>query len=102
MSNFLQHITTWLEAHQLPCLFKAMTHIDCPGCGLQRSAIALIRGDMMQSLHFYPALIPMLLFFTLLLLKNKFRFANRPIFIKTGMATIFITILVSYIFKLIN
>jgi hypothetical protein len=32
-----------------------------PGCGFQRSLIALLQGDISQSLHYYPAAIPLLL-----------------------------------------
>ncbi|MFM6925772.1 MAG: DUF2752 domain-containing protein, partial [Ferruginibacter sp.] len=34
MLTILINISTWLEAHQLPCPFKQITHIDCPGCGI--------------------------------------------------------------------
>lgn len=95
-------VTDWLEAHQLPCLVKSITHVDCPGCGLQRSFIALLQGDLMQSLHFYPALMPIILFIVFLLIQTRFRFKYSSVFIKTGMASIFITILVSYILKLTN
>jgi Protein of unknown function (DUF2752) len=91
---------TWLEAHQLPCLFKTAFHFDCPGCGFQRSAIALLKGNIWQSLKLYPALIPMILFFIFLLLNNKFRITNSIKTTKTGTASIFIIILVSYIYKL--
>ncbi len=37
-----------------------MIGIDCLGCGLQRSFILLIKGDIMASLIMYPALIPLL------------------------------------------
>lgn len=99
MSLFI-NLTNWLETHQLPCLFKAITHVDCPGCGIQRSAIALLRGDLLQSLHHYPALIPLVLFFIFLVLNDKYRFSKGQLIIKTGIASIFITILVSYIIKL--
>ncbi|NVM67483.1 hypothetical protein FHW88_005810 [Mucilaginibacter sp. SG538B] len=53
----------WLQGHLLPCPFKYLTGIDCPGCGFQRSVIALIRGDLQKSFLLYPAAIPLILFF---------------------------------------
>ncbi|MDB5086861.1 MAG: hypothetical protein JWR09_855 [Mucilaginibacter sp.] len=51
----------WLQNHLIPCPFKYLTGIDCPGCGFQRSVIALIRGDLYKSLALYPATIPLIL-----------------------------------------
>jgi hypothetical protein len=53
----------WLQNHLLPCPFKYLTGIDCPGCGFQRAVIALLRGDLHQSFKLYPPAIPLLLFF---------------------------------------
>lgn len=36
--------------------------VECPGCGIQRSAISLLRGDILDSLALYPALIPFIVF----------------------------------------
>jgi len=35
--------------------------IDCPGCGLQRSFVSLLRGDLQESLALYPGLIPFMM-----------------------------------------
>jgi hypothetical protein len=48
----------WLETRQMPCLYKSMLGIDCPGCGMQRALIALLMGDLLGSLRLYPALLP--------------------------------------------
>jgi hypothetical protein len=74
--------------------------MDCPGCGFQRSGIALLKGDIFQSIQLYPALIPMMAFFIFLFLNQKFRFSDSIKTVKTGIASIFIIILVSYILKL--
>jgi len=54
-------ITQWLQNHLLACPFKKITGIDCPGCGFQRSVIALLQSNFKQSLYFYPATIPLLI-----------------------------------------
>lgn len=94
------NIINWLEQHQLPCLFKAMFHIDCPGCGFQRSAIALLKGNIGESWKMYPALIPMLIFFLYLFADRRFHFKNSTFFTRFGIASVFIIILASYIIKL--
>ncbi|MGZ3873734.1 MAG: DUF2752 domain-containing protein [Mucilaginibacter sp.] len=53
----------WLQNHLLPCPFKYLTGIDCPGCGFQRALIALAQGNFHKSLALYPAALPLLLFF---------------------------------------
>jgi hypothetical protein len=42
----------------LTCFSKQYLGVECPGCGIQRSAISLFRGDILDSLALYPALIP--------------------------------------------
>lgn len=61
----------WLQIHLIPCPFKAITGIDCPGCGFQRSVIALIQGDINTSLTLYPAALPILVAFALGLAPRK-------------------------------
>ncbi|WP_462221753.1 DUF2752 domain-containing protein [Ferruginibacter sp.] len=99
MLLILLNIIGWLEEHQLPCLFKTAFHFDCPGCGMQRSCIALLRGDILQSLKFYPALIPVIFFFIFLMLDDKFSTFNSFKITKIWIASIFIIILVSYFYK---
>jgi hypothetical protein len=50
-----------LQDHLLPCPFKYLTGIDCPGCGFQRSVLALLRGNIHQSFILYPPAIPLIL-----------------------------------------
>ncbi len=71
----VQQILQWMETHQLPCLVKHFFQLDCPGCGLQRSFIALLKGNISESLRFHPATIPLLLaiMFALFHLFFKFR-----------------------------
>ncbi|MBI2731098.1 MAG: DUF2752 domain-containing protein [Sphingobacteriales bacterium] len=47
----------------LTCPSKLLFHFDCPGCGLQTSIIALLRGDFLKSFKIYPATIPILVMF---------------------------------------
>ncbi len=102
MSFYLLNIITWLENHQLPCMFKAVTHVDCPGCGIQRSFVLLIRGEITASFLMYPALIPILLLFLFLGVQLIARFSKGATVLKYGYLFCAGVILVSYIYKLIT
>jgi hypothetical protein len=63
-----------LENYLLPCIWKSLFHIDCPGCGLQRSVLFLFRGDLASSISMYWATIPILFMLGFLALHLRFRF----------------------------
>jgi hypothetical protein len=74
--SFWTEFTGWLERNQLVCPSKRFFHIDCPGCGFQRSFLLLLKGDVAASLAMYPALLPVLLLWLYLVLHLKYRFRN--------------------------
>ncbi|MFC4211544.1 DUF2752 domain-containing protein [Pedobacter lithocola] len=92
----------WLNHHLLTCPFKSQFGIDCPGCGFQRSAVALIKGNFIESLKLYPATIPLvlLLLFTIIHLKIDFKFGAQ--LIKIVFIGIAVIILINYIYKIYN
>lgn len=47
------------------CPIKVFLHIDCPGCGLTRATISLLKGDLSKSLHYNYTCIPWLIAFGL-------------------------------------
>jgi hypothetical protein len=98
----LLDITNWLQNHLLTCPFKKLTGIDCPGCGFQRSIIALIRGNMKESIHLYPAAIPLLITALFVLLAIKFKVDSRNIIKKTLYMVTGTIIMISYILKMYN
>lgn len=67
----------------LPCPSKLLLGLECPGCGLQRSFLALMRGDVVESLKLYPALMPLLITFGLLAGTILFRWRgmSRPLLV---------------------
>ena len=91
----------WLQGHLVPCPFKYLTGIDCPGCGFQRSVIALIRGDLQKSFLLYPATIPLILFFIYGIADVIFKLDNDKAVIKK---TVFMIngsiVLISYLIKM--
>ena len=69
-----------LENFMLPCFTKQIIGIDCPGCGLQRSALFLLKGEFWNAFHMYPAIYPMLL---LPLVENSFKYSMQEDFENT-------------------
>lgn len=66
-------MTDWLEKHLTPCFIKSNFGFDCPACGMQRAVISLLRGDIIQSIQYHPALIPLILSCIALLIQLKMK-----------------------------
>lgn len=75
-TGFVDNITNWLEKNSKPCFYKEQFGFECLGCGIQRSFIELLRGNVWESIKLYPALIPLILLITVLLFHLKFRLNN--------------------------
>lgn len=95
------HIIEWLEQRELPCLFKKYFHVDCPGCGFQRSIIALGKGNVVDSFLLFPTTLVLILFFAALIINNKYQFANSKKFLSIGLVIIFTIFTTSYLIKFI-
>lgn len=95
-------LVLWLEKHLLTCPSRKFLHMDCPGCGLQRSYIALLKGDFIESFRLYPAAIPILLLFIYLLLHLFMRFKNGAMVLTAGYIFCALIILVYYIYKVVT
>jgi hypothetical protein len=95
-----EHLIEWLEAHTRSCAFKEQTGIYCAGCGLQRSVIALLKGNIIESLVLYPALLPILLMFAFLFLHLIFRFRAGATILKYMFVANITIIVLHYIYLL--
>lgn len=100
--NQINSFLDWLSLHLLSCPFKSNFGIDCPGCGLQRSVLALLRGNFIDSFKLYPATLPLIfiVIFTFIHLKVDFKFGAQ--LIKITFITIAVIILINYIYKIYN
>ena len=92
----------WIEANMFACASKKYLHIECPGCGIQRSAVALLKGDLATSLQLYPATIPIICLFIFVAVHIKYKFEWAANVIKYLYAGIAIVIAVFYIYKIVN
>jgi len=90
----------WLSHHLFACPFKTYFGFDCPGCGLQRSIVALLKGDFIDSIKFYPATIPLVLIMVFTLIHLKFDLKFGAFAIKVAFLGIAVIILINYIYKI--
>jgi Protein of unknown function (DUF2752) len=93
-------VLQWLEAHMLTCPSKKWLHIDCPGCGLQRSAIALLKGDLINSFQLYPATLPILAILVFLVLHLKNQYKKGAFILQRLYVFCSIIVLIHYIYKI--
>ena len=95
-----QEVIRWVEGHLFTCPAKKFFHIECPGCGFQRSFVALLRGNVQLSLQLYPATFPILVLLVFVLLHLKYDFRKGAAIIKYLQLCIAFVIVVFYIYKL--
>lgn len=84
------------------CPFKKFFHMDCPGCGFQRSVLQLFKGNVSESLHLFPATVPLMIMVIFTLLHAKFQFRHGAAIVQFLYITCTIIVVVAYIYKLIN
>jgi len=89
----------WLKHHLLTCPSKHFFHFDCPGCGLQRSIISLLEGNLSESIHVYPATIPMLFCLIFTALHLVFKFKHGALIIKGAYIFTSLIIVIFYVYK---
>ena len=39
---------------RVPCVFEKITDIPCPGCGMTRAWLGVLRGDLLYALRMHP------------------------------------------------
>ena len=86
----------------LPCFFKHLTGFDCPGCGFQRSVLALFRGDFVASLQLYPAAVLILILSLISVLEVFYPVKELKILRKVFLVASAGVVIVSYAIKIID
>ena len=92
----------WLEKNMFTCPVHHHTGIPCPGCGIQRSFIELLKGNISESIIHYPALIPLTLMIFFLILHLIFNFKNGAKILKIFFILNVIIISLNYVIKTIT
>jgi len=95
-------IIQWLKGFMLSCPSKKLLHIECPGCGFQRSFFALLEGDFGRSWQLYPAMVFIVVLMIFTALHVKFQFRYGAVVIKYLFILNVVIILTFYIYKIIN
>jgi Protein of unknown function (DUF2752) len=98
----MSSIIHWLENHLLTCPYKATMGFDCPGCGIQRAFVELLKGDFLQSFALYPALIPTIITFLLMIVHLTFNLKNGAAFIKYSFIFTVSIVVISYVLKMMQ
>jgi hypothetical protein len=93
---------TWLEEHMLPCMNKKLFGMDCPGCGMQRAIISLIKGDFYESFVMYPPLLFILGMIALLVIHLTFKLKHGASIIKWVFILNVGVITINFIVKIIH
>jgi len=91
-----------MEEYMLPCLNKKYLGFECMGCGIQRSAALLLKGEFIEAFYMYPGIYPLIALLGFLLV-NQFitiKYANKTI-IFLAILTVS-TIIISYLIKILN
>ena len=99
--NICTGVVDWLEKRQLPCFYKSVFGIECPGCGMQRAFVALLQGDLTGSLKLYPALIPTIAMLVVLVVHVFCQLKNGARILMWLFVFNAVIIVISYICKLI-
>lgn len=97
----MQSIIHWLENHFMTCPYKAMSGVDCPGCGMQRAFIELLKGNFVESIQLYPALLPTIFTLLITILHLIFKFKNGAAIVKYSFIITVSIVVISFLFKMI-
>lgn len=76
--------------------------MDCPGCGMQRSMLAILNGDFVHSFQLYPAAIPLLLLMAYLVVHITFKLKNGAKNLTYGFVFCSIIVITNYVYKVIT
>lgn len=88
------------EDKMFSCVYKKYLGVDCPGCGMQRAFVYLMRGEFVESLKMFPALIPLIIMVAYLILHVIFKYKNGHKVLLYMFFTNVAIILTNYIVKL--
>jgi hypothetical protein len=62
--------------YKIPCVFNYATGLQCPGCGLTRASLAILRGDIQAAFSFNQLVFFLPIFIGALYLANQSKHAK--------------------------
>ncbi|MCF8297546.1 MAG: DUF2752 domain-containing protein [Saprospiraceae bacterium] len=96
-----QKFIEWLESNMQSCFYRRYFGIECPGCGMQRAFVELLKGNLLQSLKIYPALLPTIFLFFYLILHLVYKYKNGAFVLKISFIFTVSLMVINYILKVI-
>ncbi|MBL7912112.1 MAG: DUF2752 domain-containing protein [Bacteroidia bacterium] len=97
----MESLVNFLEQHLFTCSVKGLLGVDCPGCGMQRAFIALLRGDLVESLSLNASLLPFLFTVIYTICHLIFSFSNGAKYIVWFFTSTALILAVNFVVKLI-
>ena len=91
-----------IDSYMLPCVNKKLFGVECPGCGIQRSAALLWEGNFEGAFYMYPAIYTLILLFIFLGINNFYKFKYSNTILIFLLLLNFAIIFINYILKLTN
>ena len=98
----MEDVINWLENHSQPCFYKEFFGFECPGCGMQRAFVELLKGNLYESILLYPPLLPILFLITFFISHLIFKIKQGAIILKYMFNVTVLVILINYLYKLIQ
>lgn len=89
-----------IDDHLLKCSFKEHLGVECLGCGTQRSFLALMKGDVVQSFIYNPGVLLILLTFIVSFVAYKYFPKISAKIIITSFSITVVAMTLSYILKI--
>lgn len=89
-----------VENYMLPCVNKKVFGVECPGCGVQRSFVHVVKGEFTDAFYMYPAIYTLIILGIILVLNKRFKFKHGKKIILTLAFVNVAIIVVSYIIKM--
>jgi len=72
-----------IEQAQSLCVFKMLTGLPCPGCGITKSLIFLYQGDLDKSLHYHLFGLPLVVGCVLLIGLLVIEMVTKKVFLRS-------------------
>ena len=98
----MSRIADYLEDNMMACGYKQNFGFECPGCGLQRSLVDLLNGNIVDSFHQYPATIPMIFMLVFLIFHLIFKFQKGAKILLYTFILNSTIIVINYLFKILD
>ena len=89
-----------LSNYLFDCPFKKHFGLECFGCGFQRSGVLLTEGKIIESIKMYPATLPIMVLWIILIGHLIFKLKQGARIVQYGFIICAIIIVINYIYKL--